>query len=461
MVIEQHSPLNETVLLFFFEENDMRIPDTETFLVPCATLLGKRDDEFAQLLYSPLRDELALVDYEAARRILKANPKDEEYIEMRKAFYADEIAEIPVRDITQTHQMSILPNLKCNFACSYCYSAKGRSNMELDWDKAKSALDYFISTDRIHPCNLRLFISGGGEPLISWPLTEKIITYACQRAEEQKFSLHIGLITNASLVDDDIAESLSRCRVTVGVSFEVLEDLQNVQRKNYDAVRRGISILLAHGCTVKFNSTITPVSVHRMREMVNAVAHDYPDIAAYTMEPVTAANLFESAADLRTFYDTFIDEYVECRHIARQKGIPLRFTFDDTQRGTVVRHCPGKFCVTPTGALSACHLVSSPKEDRYDECTYGQVTERGVELNKDKFSQLYQKNVLSYPECKDCFAKWDCGGECLTRRSTYPADYMHEVCRFNRRILKLQLLERVRETILSEMGISIEEYLNN
>lgn len=424
----------------------MRIPGTETFLIPFGTMIGKAENESAQILYSPLHDELAILDKEAAQHFLDSEHED------------DEMKEIPVRDVTKTRRMSILPNLKCNFSCSYCYSAKGRTNMEMEWDTVRVALDYFIDPLRIEPVHISLFISGGGEPLLSWSLTERIIRYSHQRAKEMGFTLNIGLITNASLVNEDIARTLSLFGVTVGVSFEVLEDLQNQERGSYDKVCRGIDTLLSQGCIMKVNSTITPHSVHRMQEMVLTIARKYPDVAAYTMEPVTSSELFGSAEELRAFYDTFFSEYTQCSKIAGEHGVPLRFTFDDEFRGSTVRHCPGKFCITPTGAISVCHLVSSPKEPRFEDCIYGMVDAEGVRVDSDKFALLYGRNVLSYPECKDCFAKWSCGGECMTRRSTYPEAYMKEVCRFNRRILLHQLIEEIRKSVQEEYGQTLEEF---
>lgn len=424
----------------------MRIPGTETFLIPFGTMIGKSNDELAQILYSPLQGELAVLDQEASQHILNGEREP------------DEVNELPVRDITKTRRMSILPNLKCNFSCSYCYSAQGRSNVEMDWDTVRVAIDYFINPERIEPGDISIFISGGGEPLLSWSITERIIIYSHQRAKDLGFSLNIGLITNASLIDDGIAQKLFMYGVTVGVSFEVLEELQNQQRGSYEKVCRGIDTLLRHGCKVKLNSTITPQSVHRMQEMLLAVATKYPDVAAYTMEPVTSVSLFGNVDELRAFYDTFFNEYVHCRRLASEHCVPLRFTFDDEYRGSVVRHCPGKFCITPTGSISVCHLVSSPKEQRFEECTYGMVDADGVKIDTEKFAQLYGRNVLFYSECKDCFAKWSCGGECLTRRSTYPEAYMKEVCSFNRRILLHQLIEEIRRSVQEEYGQSLEEF---
>jgi radical SAM protein with 4Fe4S-binding SPASM domain len=103
--------------------------------------------------------------------------------------------------------------------------------------------------------------------------------------------------------------------------------------------------------------------------------------------------------------------------------------------------------------------VSSPKEERYRECIYGKIENGVLEIDKKRFNQLYSINLFSYDRCRDCFAKFCCGGECLTRNTTYPANYMQEVCNFNRRFVLHQLMEKIKENIYEENGLTLEEYV--
>lgn len=369
-----------------------------------------------------------------------------------------------IPDIRQVTKLSLMPNYICNFSCSYCYSAKGRSRQMMEWEKAKAMLDWFIDEKRFpgQPLpQLSLFISGGGEPLATWhQITHRLLTYARQRADEKGFPLRISIISNGSLLTRDIARELHRLHCSLCVSFEVLQHLQESQRGHYEQVTKGLDILKEENVEVLMNSTITPLSVDRMEEMVEEVARRWSFVRSYTLEPVTSTSLFASSEELRAFYDHYFTHYVRSRDIARQLGVRLRFTYDDVFRTTVVRHCPGKFCLTPMGTISVCHLVTSPKEDRYEHCTYGRVTDSGqVVIDYDKFTSLYNLNLLHYPQCTDCFAKWSCGGECLTRRETYPPSYLEEVCRFNRRFLLFLLLERVAAEVKEETGLSLEDYV--
>ena len=125
-----------------------------------------------------------------------------------------------------------------------------------------------------------------------------------------------------------------------------------------------------------------------------------------------------------------------------------------------MRHCPGKFCLTPQGTISICHLVSSPKEERYAKCVYGFVDNNGRgQINESQFKQLYNNNLFSSRKCDKCFARWSCGGECMTRNDTYPPEYMKEVCSFNRRFIRHLLIERIEQSVLEETGQTLKEYV--
>lgn len=445
----------------------MRFAGTEIFAIPIGCDVKLADNNAVFVLYSPLRDETALVSADDVEqvRIFYDNgikPCREELINLISDIDSVEITPsmVKIPDIRESTKLSLLPNLTCNFVCSYCYSATGRSATVITWDRVQAMLDYFINETRIPPQHLSIFISGGGEPLLSWDIVHDAILYARSRALSKGFTLHISIVTNGSLLTETIARFAIEHNCSICVSFEVLPQLQNQQRKHFDIVSKNIEMLGRLGVRTLLNSTITPQSVGLMQEMIKTVANKYPFVVQYTVEPVTGVSMFESADDLRRFYDDFYNEYIAAKRIAESSELNLRFTFDDALRGTSIRHCPGKFCLTPQGDISICHLASSPKEDRYFDCIYGHVEDDcTIHINTRKFNNLYSRNLFSYERCKDCFAKWSCGGECMTRNDTYPADYMEEVCRFNRRFIKHLLLERIAQSVREEYGISLEKYV--
>jgi len=417
----------------------IKIPDTELFLV------DKNNGEF--LLFAPLKEEIYLIDRNSADALLQVAGidalVDKELSDFIKQLnegsnYIDSKRDEPIE---KTTKLSLIPNNICNLSCSYCYSASGRNRTVIDPEQLRTALDWFVDRKRVDGKPLSIFITGGGEPLATWETTSRAIEYARQRARAQDVDLYLSVITNGTLVSADKIDFLKRHDSRIGVSFDVLEDLQNLTRGRYDKVRSALNLLSTSGLTVMINTTITPSSVGRMEEIVKAVIEHYPFVSQFTMEPVTAAGLFASFEELRAFYDTFFITYQKAKALADNAGLFLRFTFDDALRGITKRHCPGKFVLTPSGKISVCHLVSSPLEPRFGECVYGEIRDGKVNIDKCRFDELYSHNVFAYSECTDCIAKWSCGGECFTRRATYPEDYMKEICRFNRRVVEHSILQ--------------------
>lgn len=179
------------------------------------------------------------------------------------------------------------------------------------------------------------------------------------------------------------------------MSFDVLPDVQNANRGHYEVVDRNIRALLDAGIRTMVNSTIIPSSVERIEEMVGTVADRYPGLAQYTVEPATGTDLFGTPEAMRRYYDAFLSNYFKAKDISLRRGVPLRFTFDDSLRGVTARHCPGKFALTPSGRISVCHLVSSPAEPRFGECVYGRVADGEVRIDRRRFDELY--SAMSAP----------------------------------------------------------------
>ena len=419
---------------------------TDVFTIPVGEEFGLTDGLEVNIVYSPLSGEIYFCHREELPEVLKEISSE------------DLKPDGHIPSIKEYTKLSLIPNLICNFSCSYCYSAEGRTNGKvIRWPVVKSAFDYFIDENRISPQPLSIFISGGGEPLLSWDqIVRPAIEYAKERAGLKGFALHVAMITNGSLITEDVAAFCKENNVSVGVSFEVLKELQELQRAQYERVHNNIRLLYEHGVRVLINSTITPASVDRMADMAMTVMREYPYVAQYTVEPVTSAGLFENAAALRDFYSRFYGNYL----LAKKDCPVLRFTFEDSLEEITYRHCPGKLCVTPSGDISICHLCSSEKEQRWERCMYGKVEESGkVYMDVLKWGSLYAYNVGYYQECRDCFAKYSCGGECLARRDTYPPDYMAEVCNFNRRFVRHLLLRQIESQVLEETGKTLIDYV--
>ena len=360
---------------------------------------------------------------------------------------------------SQFSKLSILPNLTCNFKCAYCYSAKGRSRSVISEEHITTMLDYFVDGARIADRELAIFISGGGEPTLTWDKVVFAVNYAEQRAQSQGKTLNIMLMSNGSLIDDTIANFIKQHGINIGISFDILPEVQNSQRGKYDLVAANIKRLLSIGVIPSVSAVITPDNVCLMTQMVQEIVNNFSGIKHLNFDPAVSDELFASEAELRAFYHSFADNFFNARALSGQHNITLDCNAIRHAQKIFPRYCEGKLCLVPNGDISMCHTVSSPKETHYNDFTYGDVHDGMVKFDMAVFSRLVNSDNYLMDRCHDCIARWHCAGGCMMCRLNYNADKMSAVCDFTADMTTRLLLHRLDEAMRRKYNKSIEEML--
>jgi uncharacterized protein len=361
-------------------------------------------------------------------------------------------------------RLAILPNNVCNFNCSYCYSAPGRSGKVLDINTLKSTLDHFIDPGRLSPQHMiNIAILGGGEPLLSWDLVKFIIEYSTLLAKKHGFTLDFSLVTNGSVINDEIIRTLKDNPVTVSISFEILEEIQNKQRGHFELVCQTIDRLISHGIVPKFRSTITQDNVKRQKEMVEFALDRFPRVIDMMFEVVTDAESFASPDEIKEFYDKYTEHFFAAQGLGLETGRKISCSASRNINLLEERFCPGEFALTPEGDFSMCTRITSPLDIGYQDCVYGKVDETGkVQLDYEKFGKLADDNVYSKEKCTACFAKWHCGGGCMAQKYVYNDEILEIICEFTRSFTKRTILEKLEKQYQEFYQVSLKEaVLNN
>lgn len=326
-------------------------------------------------------------------------------------------------------KISVLPTHSCNLSCTYCYSAKGRNSIHLDKNKLKSSLEYFIDPGRIEKRYLHLSIIGGGEPMLNWDLVKFTIEYADELAEKGKFELDKILITNGTIISDEIINFLMDRNVVPNISFDILESAQNTQRKNYEKVVETITKFLDAGIYPTLNATITPSTANRQLEMAQTVFTKFPGISNLIFEPVIAEEYFPDQNSFNQFYSDFNNGFFEARKFGLKHNIEIRCKafinmFNITNHG-----CEFRFSLTPGGEITNCYCVSSPEEKYFESRQIGNIDAGNkVRFNYEKFDSMVRNDVSQEKKCSECFIKWNCGGGCLLPKETYDQSYLDILC---------------------------------
>lgn len=330
---------------------------------------------------------------------------------------------------------------KCNLACSYCYAQEARSNDILDKQKIKTIVDYFLS---IPNNNTKSFsFIGGGEPILTWDLFVWAVNYIKNATKGQK--INIGLSTNATLLNEERIVWLKQNNVGVGVSFDILPEIQNKQRcfpnfkSSFDVVDTNIKLLIKNGFPPRIRSTITRQNVTLMSQMVLFVMKHYPEIKQLHFEQVA-----DTEQNQTEFYNNFIEYFFKAKEIGNNNGIEVNNSIINSINYIKSRFCSGEFCVTPTGDLVSCHRISSKNESFFNEFCYGGVRDK-VQINENKLLKV--ENVANYklPQCSFCFAKWHCAGGCTYNRLHLSSEQLTNYCDFVKKMITKELEKKLEK----------------
>jgi sulfatase maturation enzyme AslB (radical SAM superfamily) len=153
---------------------------------------------------------------------------------------------------------------QCNLDCSYCYERRNR-NAEGFVHRSVTSEDIDAFVDEVsvreYDSNSSIVIFGG-EPLIRMDLVQELMDKFVARKNRPNAGTHFDLVTNGTLVTDDIAKTLrhyqerlprSNCSLQIEVSYDVSGQNERVYvggKKSDEAVMAGIKKLQLHG--VKF-----------------------------------------------------------------------------------------------------------------------------------------------------------------------------------------------------------------
>lgn len=417
------------------------------------------------VIYAPLSGHISLATEDTVSELVKCAEGDIVSESVKKALTAFMAkGKVPVHYLPKSpdelYQIDILCNYTCNFKCVYCYSAAGRSQGEVKFEDVKAIADYLFKSGRKQKNPYIINFSGGGEPLLSFPLIQKTIEYIHSVADSTGYKYNIGLVTNGSLITPEIIDYFTKWKVDMAVSFEILQDLQDKERGCYSRVAANIDMMLERGFPFGIRTTFTPESVSRMSEMIEEVHSRFPKLRKVVFDVVLSPTLFETPDQLKKYYETFLSEYYKAKVLARKYGITLESIAVETLSMVRDRTCEGKIVLTPSGTVSLCARVSSPREKLYGSYIYGEVKNGAVSFDKNAFRNILNShNIYTQPECAVCFARWNCGGGCRLFHDSFDERFQKVRCEFVKKALLLELVTILAERFEKQTGDTLESHI--
>lgn len=395
------------------------------------------------LVYSPLRRKVFCINDMATKYIQdfvqgeEVNMDDEKlgalYSHLSALNDANPIKPLDNKD-AYGRTLTIILSQICNMECSYCYAQKGHSNDIISLDQIKIYIDYFYN--KLRSRIDRIVFIGGGEPMMTWPLLRDSILFI----KQNDTNIHCSVITNGSILSDEQCDFFVKHNVRVIVSFDILPQIQNMQRPikgidSHSIVSKHINKLTTIGNLCNgFRSTITELNVAMMEDMVLEVARCYPSIKSLNLEPVSMHNIPTS------YYKEFINHFLTARTIGIMNGINVYCSISLSLGSLKERFCQREICLTPSGHIVSCHRSSSPYDDCFDYFKIGEVSDTEIHIANYE-SMAEHKKWQS--KCEKCFAKWHCAGGCVSTRLMLTTVENEDRCSFIRSLIAILLYHNI------------------
>lgn len=343
--------------------------------------------------------------------------------------------------------VTLIPTYRCNLRCIYCYSSGGEdAGLDMSQEIAFAAIDFIIQNaistkkKRVH-----LGFHGGGEPLAAFQLVKRATEYFKKKVREEKLSGNLSIATNGVL-NKETLEWVIKNFNSINLSFDGMADIQGRQRplingeNSFPYVIETIKELEKNKFKYGIRSTITAESVERL-----------PDILRF----------FRSITSVKSFHFESLFECGRCKTTKAKAASPLRFIsqmkktmkiaykmgVEIYHAGTTLDGIHDHFCgaigtnffVIPTGKITTCLEISRESDEMADIFQIGGYDGSKFSIDRKKIELLLLRKVQKIPFCKDCFAKYNCAGDCLAKSYSQTGSLFsnngNKRCEVNRQIL--------------------------
>lgn len=343
--------------------------------------------------------------------------------------------------VFKSEKVIILANNVCNLKCVYCYAAQGHdiTTPVLKLDQIETFIDFIIKTQKEkRDTRLKVVFLGGGEPFMSLSLIREAVNYIHKKTQSEGLERTIEIVTNGTFINDDIIKWLKEFDIRLDVSFEILEDIQQAQRGQYNRVHKALQLLDKEGIIYKTRTVITPLNVSKMKEMIHISKDFYPNNKEVRME------LVSSDTNSELFFEEFVKNYFAAKDVADQYDIKINNSKINAFNYLRDYHCYPELALTPEGKVSVCHRYSNTNNPLYEKFSLGKV--ESIEMmDVQKIRNTYDCKMKT---CNKCIAQYHCGGGCVYNNIMLPHQ-RKDYCKMMILAVKLQILQKLTPNLYS------------
>jgi len=314
----------------------------------------------------------------------------------------------------------------CNFRCKYCFIKNQESpdhnsgNMTLE--VAIKGLDFFchrIAKDPKQFESEKTIVFYGGEPLLNWNvlkiLLPKIEEYI-QNGKLPKKTI-LNMVTNGSLITNEIAETLKKHNVQVSISIDGDSFATNSSRIYADGrpvyrdIKRGFLVCKENGMNIGASCTLSEASISDFGTTLKVLLDE-------CQVTNLGFNLMIAGEDkLNDGYNERAAKFIiDAFKVFRERGVYedriMRKATSFVESKVWPFDCGAtggnQIVIAPDGDIGICHGFLA-KRKYFPTNVYDDDFE--MSENPD-YKEWSMRSPLNMPQCQECSALGICGGGC-------------------------------------------------
>lgn len=348
---------------------------------------------------------------------IRENSQDEEALKLVKNIYNNNNKKVGL--------MYFILSTGCNLACKYCFiennSNNNHSELNMSNDTAILALKKYISYLKDTPdIEKPQIIFYGGEPFVNYEVMKSVVNYA----KSQNSDIAFSLVTNATLITDEIIDFLKFNNINVGISIDGPKDINDANRifRNssnsvYDCVMKTIEKLKSKEIDYGLSITISQTLLDNKDIFFDWIKKlDVPGIF-YNLYHFSES---EKNLDWQTFYkemDNFIfDSFDSLEKIGISDGRIARKIDSILNKEFKFSDCASlganQLTLKPNGDITLCHGYCKTSKNILGNIYNSSINELINNSNTNLWTKL---PPICREECLKCEALHLCGGGCAVQ----------------------------------------------
>ncbi len=317
----------------------------------------------------------------------------------------------------------------CNLSCEYCFANKGdyTGNKGLmSFEVGKAAIDFVIKASGSRK-NIEIDFFGG-EPLLNFENTCKILEYAEKKGKENNKLFRFTITTNGVLLSDDKITYINEHMSNIVLSIDGRKQVNDNVRKRLDGSGTYDSIMPKFKKVAKSRNqdnyyvrgTYTGLNLDFAKDVIHLADEGFlqisiepvvaPDGCGYELNEEDIPKLFEE-------YDKLADEMQKRNREGRGFNF-FHFMIDLTGGPCAIKRISGcgagheYVAITPEGDIYPCHQFVGQEQQKI-----GNVLDGTLDMKRcEEFASF---NVYSKEACSSCWARFYCSGGCLATSANY------------------------------------------